>query len=254
MIEVIAINRRALKEIDDWLPAGLLANSVFRYGITRDAERLINLPVDDEVTHADLLGYFGQLQTKPCKYLELGVSVGKSLWQVMHACAPCECWGFDIEEINPRLTQSLVQLSREQFATPSSSIKKSPSSITRFIHSATGSTLTYVCADIFDKRAWSFLSGQKFSLILSDALHTAEALDFEWSQIIELKILNNEEAVIVWDDLDGPMRDWFRRKRSVVAEALGVHTQNVQTTLVNGWLGQRERLHRLGIAMKSGRC
>ena len=218
MANVIAMNRRALSEIDDWLPSGLLANSVFRYGINPDVERLINLPVDDEVTHADLLAYFGQAHSKPCKYLELGVSVGKSLWQVMQTCAPCECWGFDIEEINPRLKRNLVQLSHEQFATPSTSIKKSPSSVTRFVHSASGSTLTYICADIFDKRAWGFLSGQGFSLVLSDALHTPEALDFEWSQIIELKILDTEETVIVWDDLDGPMRDWFERKRSLVAK------------------------------------
>jgi hypothetical protein len=245
------MNRDALHQIDNWIPKGLLANSVFRYGINPDVEKVIDLSVDKEVTHADLLAYFGRTQSKPCRYLELGVSVGKSLWQIMQTCAPCECWAFDIEEINPALRQNLIQLSREEFPTASTSIKKSPSSITRFEHSVSGSTLSYVCADIFDKKAWKFLSGQQFNLVLSDALHTPEALSFEWDQITELGILDGNEVTIVWDDLDGPMHDWFEANRPFIARFLNVGVDQVQTTFVNGWLGLREPLHRLGIAIKA---
>jgi hypothetical protein len=250
LARVVADNRRALKAVDDWLPDNMLAQSVFRYGVNPDVEPLINLPLDANVTHADLLAYFGQRLQKPCAYLELGVSVGKSLWQILNACAPCRCWGFDIEEINPALSRNLVQISRQEFSPPAASIKQTPSSLTRFLHPPSGSTVTYLCGDILDKEAWKLFSGEKFNLILSDALHTPEALALEWNQLTDLHLLDADEAVIMWDDLDGPMHDWFRQNRALIAEDLAVSADNLCTLFANGWLGRREYPHRLGIAMK----
>jgi len=248
--ECIRKNREALKMIDHWLPPQLLEKSVFRYGVTADVESLLNLPLDDECAHADLIAYFGRALNEPPKYLELGVSVGKTLWQILNTCAPCECWAFDIEEINPVLKQSFVQQSREEWPSLPNSIKKTPSSISHFVHPPSGGKITYVCADIFDERAWRLLAGKGFNLVFSDALHTPEALDFEWLQMTKLNIFNPKEVIIMWDDLDGEMRKWFYAKRSAIARQLAIDIQNVDTSLVNGWLGKREFPHRLGLAIK----
>lgn len=251
---VIQGNRRALAEIENWLPERLLADSVFRYGVNPDIEPLINRPLDGEVTHADLLAYFGRAVGKRCRYLELGVSVGKSLWQVMQTCAPCECWGFDIEEINPAIRKELTQISHQEFPTPASSLKRTPSALTRFIHEKSGSTLTYLCADILDPEAWALLSGESFNLVLSDALHTADALAFEWEHLTSLNLLDREGVVVVWDDLDGEMRRWFDQNRASIKSHLGLGQGDLDTAYVNGWLGGQEFLHRLGIAIKSAQA
>jgi len=243
-------NREALKLIDDWLPPQLIEKSVFRYGINSDVEPLLNLPLGLECTHTDLLAYYGATLNGRCKYLEIGVSVGKTFWQILHACAPCECWGFDIEEINPALKKHFVEVSRIEWQGPPDSIKKTPSSISRFTHPSSGGSIVYVCGDVFDKRAWELLGGQNFNLILSDALHTPEALDFEWRQMAAFNIFDPKEIVIMWDDLDGKMRDWFYARRSMIARQLAIGVKNVDTDFVNGWLGRREFPHRLGLAIK----
>jgi hypothetical protein len=242
-------NRQALALINDWLPAGLIEKSIFRYGVNPEVEPLLNLQMDDECTHTDLLTYFGQACLEPRKYLELGVSVGKTFWQILNTCSPCECWGFDIEEINPVLKQHFSEQSKEEWPTPLDSIKKTPSSISRFIYPPNGNQIVYVCADIFDERAWKCLGGKDFNLVLSDALHTPQALEFEWSQMTRMKIFNPAEAVVMWDDLDGEMRDWFKAKEPAIANYLNVAPANVGTLYLNGWLGKREFPHRLGLAL-----
>ncbi|HEY4415402.1 MAG TPA: hypothetical protein VGO57_06895 [Verrucomicrobiae bacterium] len=248
--QIIQQNRQSLKFITDWFPSGLIAESVFRYGLSAEMEPLLNLPLDSVCTHTDLLAYFGRTAKEPVKYLELGVSIGKTLWQILNTCTSCECWGFDIEEMNPILKSQLVLQSREEWAGPPDSIKKTPASISRFTHSRTGNTVVYICADIFDPKAWELLAGMNFNLVLSDALHTSEALEFEWCQMEKVNIFNPRETVIMWDDLNGEMRDWFQAKRPAIARHLLIGTQDTGTVYMNGWLGQREFPHRLGLAIK----
>jgi len=249
--KIISENRQALKEIDDWFPAGLIEKSVFCYGVNPESEPLLNLPLDNECAHADLLAYFGKTLNEPLKYLELGVSVGKTLWQILNICAPCECWAFDIEEINPVLKQRFVEQSRDEWPSPPNSVKKTAASVTHFVHPPSGSKIYYVCADIFDERAWRLLSGGGFNLVLSDALHTPEALDFEWQQMTKLNIFSPKTLAIMWDDLDGEMKEWFYAKRPDIAGHLGVDVRNVSTLFLNGWLGRREFPHRFGLAIKN---
>jgi len=247
--EIISENRRAVSLVNDWLPAGLIENSVFRYGVTPEVQPLLNLPLDNECCQADLLAYYGRTFDRRLKYLELGVSVGKTLWQILNTCAPCECWAFDIEEINPVLKEHFALDAREEWPSRPESIKKTPSSISRFTHQPTGSRLTYICADIFDERGWKLLAGGGFNLILSDALHTPQALDFEWTQMTRSNIFDPQGAVIMWDDLDGAMRDWFRAKRPAIAGRLRVNLDRVNTLFLNGWLGGREYPHWTGLAL-----
>jgi len=251
MAEVIRLNRAVVGQVGSWVIPNLIQNSIFRYGVNPDTEGLLDLPLDNGCCLTDLLVYYGRRVSRPCKYLELGVSVGKTFWQVLNNCGPCECWGFDIEEITPVLKSRLVQQAREEWPTPSNSIKKTPSSITRFVHRESGSQVSYLCADIFDEQAWARLAGQNFNLVLSDALHTASALEFEWAHLGQAGLLNPDEVVIMWDDLNGEMKAWFLEKEAVIRRQLAVPDANVRTVFLNGWLGRREFPHRLGLALKS---
>jgi hypothetical protein len=251
MGEIIRQNRAVAKQISPWVSPDLIKNSVFRYGVNPGLERLLDLPLDSECTHTDLLVYFGRKRQPHCKYLELGVSVGKTFWQVLNNCAPCECWGFDIEELTPVLTRRLVQESREEWPSPVNSIKKTPSSLTRFLHPESGSKVTYICADIFDEKAWEYLTRGNFNLVLSDALHTAAALEFEWAHLSRAGVLDPGHTVIMWDDLNGEMKTWFLQKRVEIARDLATAPSNVGTLYLNGWLGRREFPHRLGLAVKT---
>jgi hypothetical protein len=251
MSAIIKQNRDTLSQIPQWVPPDLTKNSVFRYGVNPDIEPLLDLPLDSECTHTDLLVHFGRSLKTPCKYLELGVSVGKTLWLILNNCSPCECWGFDIEELTPVLRKRLVEQSRQEWPSPPNSLKKTPSSISRFIHPKSGSKLTYVCADIFDEKAWELLAGASFNLVLSDALHSAQALEFEWAHLSKTGIFNPEEVVIMWDDLNGEMKTWFQHEQKDIANRLSIPGHQVTTAYINGWLGRREFPHRLGLAMKT---
>lgn len=251
MADVIRLNRAVVKQIDSWGIPDLIKNSIFRYGVNPDTEGLLDLPLDSECNHTDLLVYVGRRSSRPFKYLELGVSVGKTFWQVLNNCGPCECWGFDIEEITPVLKNRLIEQSRETWPSPPGSIKKNDSSITRYLHRESGSQVTYICADIFDEKAWARLAGQQFNLVLSDALHTASALEFEWAHLAQSGILHPDEVVIMWDDLNGEMKSWFLEKQPAIRRQLAVEPANVRTLFLNGWLGRREFPHRLGLACKS---
>jgi hypothetical protein len=105
----------------------------------------------------------------------------------------------------------------------------------------------YICADIFDARAWRLLENGMFNLVLSDALHTSEALDYEWTQMVSGRLFNPAETVIMWDDLDGEMRAWFEQKRFAIASALSTDLAHIDTIFMNGWLGRKEFPHRLGL-------
>ena len=251
MAEVIRRNRAVVGQVNAWVIPDLIRNSIFRYGINPDAEGLLDLLLDDGCTHTDLLVYCGRRLAQPRKDLELGVSVGKTFWQVLNNCGPCECWGFDIEEMTPVLKSRLVEQAREEWPSPPGSIKKTASSLTRYLHRETGNPVTYLCADIFDEQAWARLAGQKFNLVLSDALHTASALEFEWAHLSQSGILHPDEVVIMWDDLNGEMKTWFLEKQAAIGRDLGVRLADVRTVFLNGWLGRREFPHRLGLALKS---
>jgi len=149
------------------------------------------------------------------------------------------------------LKSRLVEKSRETWPSPPNSIKKTASSITRYLHRESGSQVTYVCADMFDENAWTRLAGQQFNLVLSDALHAAPALEFEWAHLTQASVLHPDEVVIMWDDLSGELNRWFLEKQPAISRHLAIEPANVRTLFLNGWMGRREYPHRLGLAYKS---
>lgn len=250
--QTIEHNRKTLGRIPSWIQDKQLESSVFNYGLTPQARRLIDLPLANCCTHADLLVYFAQRLNKPVRYLELGVSVGKTFWQVLHASEKIELVGFDIEELNPALAASLLLESKEQWPTMHSSLKKTDSSFSIYRNQRSECRVHYLCGDIFDPNSWARLDGRKFNLLLSDAFHSVDAIEWEWQQLLQRRLLDPEECVIMWDDLDGEMHQWFLAKRSAIMQAMDIGASNIGTLWIYGWLGRREYLHRIGLAFRGG--
>ena len=106
--------------------------------------------------------------------------------------------GFDIEEINPVLESQLQFLNREEWSTPSRSIKKGSSSMKSYQFG--NSTVRYMSADVWDENSWARLKGQKFNMVFSDALHTPKAILFEFEMLVKYDLLDSQ-FIIFWDDL-----------------------------------------------------
>jgi hypothetical protein len=251
---IIQNNRKYLAAIENWVPAGLIESSVFRYGVNPHIEPLLNRPLDIAPTNADLIAFFATQCGCQGRYLEIGVSVGKTFWQIMNSAVQFECWAFDIEEISPTLKQELTLISRVEWQTPSSSIKKTPSSFSSFLFRKTGQRVHYICADVFDPYSWTFLKDLSFNIILSDALHAATALDFEWGMLMKANALSRDFFLMIWDDLDGEMKNWFLRKKLAMAAQCNIPSNAVGEFFINGWLGSREFPHRFGYMLNVPKC
>ena len=113
--------------------------------------------------------------------------------------------------------------------------------------------LCYVNADVWDAESWKRLSGQKFNVILSDALHDPEALLFEFRMFRELDLIDTREFVLVWDDLGGGMTDAFLLIWRELRRLLALPPSSLALNRYNGWLGEHERKHLCGFIMRLAR-
>jgi hypothetical protein len=122
------------------------------------------------------------------------------------------------------------------------SIKKNLSSFKKYEFK--GTEVNYLCADVWDENSWSKLKGNKFNIVFSDALHTPQAILFEFEMLVKYELLD-EQFVIVWDDLVGKMKNSFYgiiRKYNKLYNVQDIYLLNI-----NGWVGQNEAAHSVGI-------
>ena len=242
LAKVIAENRTIQSKVSNWIDKEAFKNSCFNYGVPDFIEVVLNKELNNDPTYTDIMKalvykHFGQLN-----YLEIGVSVGKNFHQMMNIEVPASITGFDIEEINPILKNILTEKEKITWSTPSKSIKKTDSSLTSFYHQST--PVEYLCADVWDTNSWQKLENRKFNLIFSDALHTPEAILFEFEMIVKYGLLD-DKFIIVWDDLVGKMKNAFFKIIKKYDKTFGI--QDVYLLNVNGWVGQHEQQHSVGI-------
>ena len=209
---------------------------------------LLDLAINDEPTHADLLAALSRQLPGAVSYLEIGVSVGKTflpmLGQVERAT------GLDLEELSPVIAQRLRETSRRSWATPPGRMKQTPSSVAEYdVIGQSSSVVTYVCADEFDPAGWEALGDRPFNLVLSDALHLPGALVEELHALASHSLLDRNAGAIVWDDLQMPdMLETFRALRAPLETYLGCPAGLFGTVRLRGWLGQHEPHHLVGVA------
>ncbi|WP_431216015.1 hypothetical protein ACQ86N_16020 [Puia sp. P3] len=183
-----------------------MAKSFFNYGVPDFLKPVINKPVGNSVTYTDLMALLAERYLPRVNYLEIGVSVGKNFFQLLNTLGPASMNAFDIEEINPVLAGQLEKGPRSEWDTPASSIKKNKSSLSEFTYK--DKKIGYISADVWDRNSWGRMEGKKFNLVFSDALHTPQAILFEFEMLVKYGLLD-QKFIIIWDDSRGQNAEIF---------------------------------------------
>ena len=103
--DVVKKNRESLSSVDCFVTDEIYNNSPDNYGLPQHVRHLIDLPINTELTYVDVLMFLkNHLQTKHPKYVEIGVSVLKTFYQVANFLQDSELYAFDINTINPTIT------------------------------------------------------------------------------------------------------------------------------------------------------
>lgn len=250
--EIMSTNRASLEAVSCWLSDSDYENSVFNYGLPRDVRHLLDAPIGDEVTYADVLAVLATGLEKRVSYLEIGVSAGKTFFQMLRFLKNAQLVGFEIEDMNPVLERFLEKGRRIEWLTATESLRKTASSLTDYEFAENKNRVRYVAGDVFDDNSWARLSGCKFNLVLSDAFHSGDALLREWRFIKALDLLDPSEFAMVWDDLgDSGMRAAFFQIAEEMRELYHIPADEVGIGLCRGWLGMNEGHHPVGIVRNS---
>lgn len=241
-------NRESLTKIKKWIDDDVYNNSVFHYGLPPEVKHLIDRESDRNITYSDVLLYLSSFLEKRVNYLELGVSVGKNYYQMMNYFKNSTLTGFDIERINPVIEGFLERIDHETWSSIKSSPKKDKSSLAKYIYPINFSQINYISADIFDETAWGKIAGAKYNIIFSDALHSPDALLYEYEMINKYGLLDEDEFILMWDDLHGEMETAFMTIWSDLSRRCKLDKKNKIRVLLNGWIGRK--VHEIGIITK----
>lgn len=245
---IVQKNRLNETKIPIWWDEELLNDSIFQYGIVDDIKPFLNKPLGNTYNYSDLLCHFHDLikhnDNKRINYLELGVSVGKNLFTLLNYFDNADLYGYEIEEINPYLSNHLVFENKVEWQTSATSLKRHPSSLSNYSFST--NKLHYLSGDIWDQASWEKLSGKKFDIIFSDAFHSPDALLFEYEMLVKYNLIG-EQFILVWDDLHFGMKDAFLTINMKIKKSN--HLMNTKCFLIqiNGWLGENWGKHPVGI-------
>ena len=243
---IIVQNRKTLREIPCWIEDSIYNNGVFHYGLPPELRSEIDKDIGNEITYSDAIVYLTRIIKNRIRYLELGVSVGKNFVQILNAVKNGELVGFDIEEINPTIEHRLSLHHSDSWPSKAGSLKKGSSSLKRYRYEGMNNDVFYVSADIWDERAWSFLSGHRFNIIFSDALHSPDALVHEYEMLHRYDLLENE-FIIVWDDLHGEMAKAFYHITDRIISDYSCQRHSRFILQLRGWLGVNEPKHPVGL-------
>jgi hypothetical protein len=248
--DVKARNRATLALVKNWITDSDYENSIYRYGIREKNRGRIDAPVGEETTLADLIAFLSKDLKKDLHYLEIGVSVGKNLFQMLHQWNNALLVGFDIEDINPVLEDYLKKGARVSWQTMKGSPRKKQSNLTDYTFEQNHNHVRYLAGDLFDDSSWARLAGNSFNLIFSDACHEPSAILREWHQIKSLRLLDQDEFIFVWDDLRGEMQAAFEQIAAEMRTAFSIPASEIWLGRCRGWYGVNQRHHEVGVVRK----
>lgn len=246
---VIRQNRAALSSVPRWIDDSVYDHSIFQYGLPAALKLMIDKPISSEVTYTDALCFLLTRLSKPVRYLEMGVSVGKNFFQVANFLQNGSLTGFDIEEMNPILEARFSDRTAiSRWATMETSMKKGESSLTSYRFQT--NQVRYLSGDIFDESSWARLAGEKFNVIFSDAFHSPDALRFEYEMLKRYRLVADEQFIMIWDDLGGEMMREFLRIYDAMKAEYGLTSANFSLNAYRGWVGEYEPKHMIGVIRK----
>ncbi len=205
LAEVMVENRRHLAAVHTWWDLDALNDSFYYYGVPKGCPDLDE--VEQRLTYKDWMCFLAGQLNKPVKYLELGVSVGMSSYELLKTLKPERVVGMDIEAIYPVLKGYLTggevidewPMGKVFNVINDGGPRPKPSRITRYHHG--DSIYDYLEANVWEESTWSRLDHVKFNLVLSDAVHYPDAIKMECERLLVNDRLDKDGFVAVWDDL-----------------------------------------------------
>ena len=233
-------NRQTLNNVPNWIDKNVYDGSIFQYGVPNSILHLLNSEIDTNVTYTDIMVYLMEKLNQKLNYLEIGVSVGKNILQIASSFKNIKLTGMEIENINPILEDMFTKVDIKKWKS-ASTLKFSDSYLAKYSYN--NNEINYLSTDEFDEQGWQQLKGEKFNAIFSDALHTPDALLFEFSMLKKYGLINEKEILILYDDLGGPMRETFL---TIYEEVKKISPAvNCYQYITNGWVNIKE--HHIGI-------
>lgn len=229
-------HRSFLHAVDHWIDSTTYAASRSGYGCPARLYPMLDLPLNEDPTYTDLIAEAAGWLPAPVRYLEIGVSVGKNFWVLANVLEHAELVGFDWEKISPALATRFTRRS-----------ERPP--VTEYTFGT--NRIAYIEGNVLSTVDWQLLGGQSFNLVFSDAIHQTAALLHEFAMLDSLALLDARGFCMFWDDLDvdpaGPVSAAYfdiarQLKRHYGASHLALAQQRV-----NGWLGQHEHSHLIGM-------
>lgn len=260
MDEIIKFNRQTLSGVKQWINRNDWETppSIFNYGLPDSIFHLIDLPLDENVTEVDMIcKYLGELPK--INYLEIGVSVGKTFYQVIkyaehfHANVDKSFSCIEIEKINPTLEKLFDDVYGNKSVTLSNTDELNVNSIRKqnnnFV-TVWDSRVKYYEADEFDKNIWTTMNAP-YNFIFSDAYHAPHALINEYTNIQNNNLLDPEGFIYCFDDLEGYKQGPMWNAVTQISHDIQTQYPHFSVTVdhlnINGWIGQHETKHNFGV-------
>ena len=252
LARIIAGNRAVLNSVPQWITDEHYASppSLFNYGLPPYVRHLVDLPLAADPTEADVIMSFMDALPR-VRYLEVGVSVGKTFYQMARYAQgrpACHVAGLDIEAPNPVLVGLLDGLHGARASVAcvrDARFSSMRDGLQNQVHTWGGDAVRYYEADEFDGNIWNEMQ-DPYNVVFSDAMHNPRALVNEYFKLKHRGLLDYKDLVYAFDDVDNA--DMLSAVR-IIAEDIG--TANPQARLthmqVNGWLGQHEAPHNFAV-------
>ena len=243
MEKIIKFNRTTLESVDNFITDTQYNNSRDLYGLPKRVYHLINKPLNNDITYVDLLIFLSEyLNKKNLNYLEIGVSVLKTFYQVASYLQDSTLYAYDINIINPTIESRFIKNGDN--------------------YNYKTNKIVYYKGDIYDEKSLlnfrTNIVEKKIDIIFSDAHHRYPGLLSEYTNLIQYIL--NDNFILYYDDLawsnDMHTNMDSESTRSNMtgafffnANKLKQKYDNLTVALlsINGWLGNHERKHTNGI-------
>lgn len=265
MDSIVDFNRNTIRTIPRWIRKEDWNSppSLFNYGLPHRVLHLIDNDISNGITECDILCWFirmFQSENKRVRYLEIGVSVGKTFTQIVkflqNISSNYSAHCLDIEAINPTFKTILNNLNADAVSekhipvclvTPS--IRKENVNLITEWKFATND-IRYYEADEYDINIWKHM-GEKYNIIFSDAMHEPQALLTEYSKLKENKLIDEDKFIYCFDDLEHSKSGKMWQAVLYIHADLKATFPDREIVLkhyrVNGWLGNNEYAHDFGV-------
>lgn len=279
MDAIVTSNRTILKSIPQWIRYEDWKSppSLFNYGVPPYIFPKLNLPISNEPNLTDLICYYAlsliQLE-QDVSYLEIGVSVGKSFWQIHETCInfaktqnrKCQLHGLDIEKPNlvlANLLSTTYTANQCIEAMDHDFLERNANSLRKDLPNRKWSwgsdDVVYFEGDEFDRELWLNIKKDKrqstYNLIFSDACHLPSALLFEYEQITKLGLLDiTKPFAYIFDDLenDSSKGHMWSSVKHIAKDLMKLSNDSQQKIqfkhlTLPGWIGEHEHLHNVAV-------